>query len=86
MPTVNASMQKHDHKARRVIKIDAFAYIKDSTALLVTKGIGVLDKQENDTFDEALDLRNCCGHPGKYESGIKKVSGFIENVVSIPFS
>lgn len=81
-----AAIQKHDPKARGVARLDDLAYAKDSTLLLAARDLGVLDKNEKDTLQEALDLRNRCGHPGKYRPGVKKVSGFIEDVVSILFS
>ena len=80
---VTAAIQKHDPKSRRVARLDDFAYVKDSVVLLAAKELGVLDKHEKDTLEEALGLRNRCGHPGKYSPGAKKVSGFIEDVVSI---
>jgi hypothetical protein len=83
--TVTAALQKHDPKARKVSTVDHFAYIKDRTVLLGALELGVLDKSEKDTLQEALDLRNRCGHPGKYKPGAKKVSSFIEDVVSILF-
>jgi hypothetical protein len=84
-PAVTAAVQKHDPKARPVNKLDDFAYVKDSVALLAAKDLGLLDKNEKNTLEEALDLRNRCGHPGKYKPGVKKVSSFIEDVVSILF-
>jgi hypothetical protein len=54
--------------------------------LLAAKDLGQLDKNQKDTLEEALDLRNRCGHPGKYKPGVKKVSSYIEDIVSIVFS
>jgi len=82
---LNAALQKHDPKARAVSTIDHFSYIKDKTSLLAAQELGELDKGEKDTLEENLNLRNRCGHPGKYRPGVKKVSSFIEDVVSIVF-
>ena len=30
--------------------------------------------------------RNRCGHPGKYKPGVKQVSSFIEDIISIVFA
>ncbi len=76
---------KHDPKARKVSRIDDFAYIKDKITLLAALEVGLIDKSEKDTLQEALDLRNRCGHPGKYMPGVKRTSSFIEDVVSIVF-
>lgn len=83
---VTAAVQKHDPKARLVSKIDDFAYVKEAVQLLAAMGLGILDKSEKDTLEEALDLRNRCGHPSKYQPGVKKVSAFVEDVTSILFA
>jgi hypothetical protein len=85
-PAVTGALQKHDPKSRGISKLDDFAYVKDSVALLAARDLGDLDKNQRDTLEEALDLRNRCGHPGKYKPGVKKVSSFLEDVVSIVFS
>lgn len=79
------AIRKHDPKARAVSRIDDFAYIKDNTTLLAAKELGIIDKSEKDTLNEALNLRNRCSHPGKYMPGAKKVSAFVEDVTSIVF-
>ena len=82
---MSAALQRHDPKARNVSSLDHFAYIKDKTMLLGAQELGVIDKNEKDTLEEALNLRNRSGHPSKYKPGIKKASSFIEDVVSIVF-
>jgi hypothetical protein len=84
--TLNSAIKKHDPKARDIRRLDDFAYVKDSLTLLAAKELGVIDKNQKDTLEEALGLRNRCGHPSKYIPGIKKVSAFIEDLVSIVFS
>ena len=83
---LNAAIKKHDPKARDVNRIDHFAYIKDKTTLLAAVELGILDKNEKGILEEALNLRNKCGHPGKYKPGPKKVSSYIEDVVNIVFT
>lgn len=80
---VNAAIQKHDSKARQVTKQDDFQYIKDKIFLLAAEGVGVLDKAERTTLEDALDLRNKCGHPTKYSPGPAKAKSFIEDVTGI---
>lgn len=82
-PILNAATQKHDPKARRVSKIEDFAYIKDKTLLLACGDLGVVDKGERGTLEDALNLRNRCGHPTKYKPGAAKASSFIEDVVGV---
>lgn len=83
---VTAAVQRHDPKARPVKGLDDFAHVKDATALLAAKDLGILDKNQKDTLTEALNLRNRCGHPGKYRPGVKKVSAFVEDITSIVFA
>lgn len=83
---VTAALQKHDPRARAVKSLDDFAHVKDATALLAAKELGILDKNQKDTLTEALNLRNRCGHPGKYRPGVKKVSAFVEDITSIVFA
>ena len=82
---LNAALTKHDPKARAVNKVEDFAYIRDATALLAFQELGIIDKGEKTTLEEALDLSNRCGHPTKYVPGIKKASSFIEDVLGIVF-
>jgi len=83
---VTAAVLKHDPKARPIKTLDDFAHVKDSVTLLAAKDLGVLDKNQKDTLNEALNLRNRCGHPGKYRPGAKKVSAFVEDITSIVFA
>lgn len=82
---VNAAILPHDPKARQVKKQDDFQYIKDKVFLLAAEGVGVLDKAERTTLEDALDLRNKCGHPTKYSPGPAKTKSFIEDVTGIVF-
>ena len=84
-PQVNAAIQVHDSRARQVKKLDDFQYVKESVLLLAAEGVGVLDKAQRNTLEENLNLRNKCGHPNKYDPGIKKASSFIEDVTGIIF-
>jgi hypothetical protein len=86
LPQINSAIQIHDPKARQVKKLDDFQYIKESILLLAAEGVGVLDKAERSTLEENLNLRNKCGHPNKYDPGIKKASSFIEDVSGILFT
>jgi hypothetical protein len=82
---VNASALKYDKNARRIKTVDDLEYLKESTLLLVAQDLGIYDKNEKGILSDALELRNKCGHPGKYTVGPKKVSAFIEDVVGVVF-
>jgi hypothetical protein len=82
---VSAAIQKHDPKARPIKSIDDFAYSKEAAQLLAALDLGLFDKSQKDTLTDALNLRNKCGHPSKYKPGAKKVSAFVEDIISIVF-
>jgi hypothetical protein len=82
---VAAAVNKHDPKARPVAKVDDFSFVKEKTALLAFGELGMLDKSQRGVLEDALNLRNRCGHPTKYEPGVKRVSSFIEDVVGVVF-
>lgn len=79
------ALLKYDPKARTVKSIDDFAYIKDATLLLACQDLGIFDKSQRETAEESLRLRNRCGHPAKYTPKEKKVSSYIEDLVSVVF-
>ncbi|MDO9485390.1 MAG: hypothetical protein Q7K25_04945 [Actinomycetota bacterium] len=83
--TLNAAIAKHDPKAKSIAKIEDFAAIKDVTTLIAARELGLIDKGEWQTLGENLSLRNRCGHPTKYTPGVKKTSGFVEDVVGIVY-
>jgi hypothetical protein len=82
---VTTALQRHDNRARQVRTIDDFALSKETHHLQVAQDLGLIDKGQKTTLDEALDLRNRCGHPSKYQPGVKKVSSFLEDVIGIVF-
>lgn len=83
---LNTALQKHYKNAKKVTRIDHFAYIREKIQILAAQELGIFDKNEKDTLEEALNLRNRCGHPGKYIPGNKKVSSFIEDVTNVVLS
>jgi len=82
----NSAIQKHDPKAKPMAKLDDLVLVKEATLLLASQDLGLFDKNQKSVLEECLNLRNKCGHPGKYKIGPKKVSSFIEDVVNIVFS
>ncbi len=83
---VTAAVQKHDPKAKPVNKLDDLVLVKESVLLLAAQDLGIFDKNQRTVLEGCLDLRNKCGHPGKYKVGPKKVGGFIEDVIGIVFA
>lgn len=82
---INAAIRKHDPKSRQLSRVEDFAYVKDKTTLLALQDLGIVDKGERTTLEEALNLRNRCGHPTRYRPREKKVSSYIEDVTGIAF-
>jgi hypothetical protein len=82
---VNAALLKFDSKAKNVTKVDDLVLVKESTLLLAAQELGLYDKNQRGVLEDCLNLRNKCGHPGKYKAGPKKVSSFIEDLVGIVF-
>lgn len=83
---VTTAVQRHDPKAKQIKSVDDFAYVKESVQLLAARDLSLIDKSQKDALEDALDLRNRCGHPSKYRPGAKKVAAFIEDVVAIVFA
>jgi hypothetical protein len=83
---VNAAISKQDPKARRLKKAEDFAFIRDRTFLDASTELGILDKGEKDVLVEALNLRNRCGHPTRYQPRLNKTKAFIEDIVGVVFS
>lgn len=81
----DAAVNKHDPKAKNITKVDDLVLVKESILLLAAQELGLFDKNERGALEECLNLRNKCGHPGKYKPGPKKVSSFIEDVIGIVF-
>ncbi len=82
---VSKVVVKFDPKAKPIQKVDDLALVKESVLLLSLQELGILDKNQRSVLEDCLDLRNKCGHPGKYKIGEKKVSSFIEDLVGIVF-
>jgi len=82
---VDAAVKKHDPKAKSVSKADDLVLIKEAVLLLVAQELGIFDKNQRGILEECLNLRNKCGHPGKYKLGPKKVSSFLEDLIGIVF-
>lgn len=82
---IDVALKSHFPKARTFAKKGDFAYVKDVDLLQVAQDLEILDKSQKTMLEQALDLRNTCGHPVKYQPQEKKVSGFIEDLLQIVF-
>jgi hypothetical protein len=82
-PAIDAALKSHNPKAQAFKKKDDFSAVRDSVLLQIAADLSVIDKSQRKRLTEALDLRNDCGHPSAYAPGPKKVSAFVEDLVSI---
>lgn len=82
---LNAVLVKHYTKCKHVKSIDDFAYVPDTLLIQAAQDLQLLDKSEKTVLEHALDIRNHCGHPAKYNPGAKKVSSFLEDLLSTVF-
>lgn len=85
-PDVQAAVQKHDARVKSVKKVEDFAAVGDKIFLLAARDLALIDKGQWTVLQQALDLRNQCGHPSKYRPGPKKVSALIEDLISVVFT
>lgn len=83
--SINPALTKFDPKAKLIKKSDDLVLTKESTLLLVSQELGLFDKNQRSVLEDCLNLRNRCGHPGKYKIGPKKVSSFLEDLVGVLF-
>lgn len=82
---VTNAVMKFDEKAKPIRKVDDLVLVKETVLLLSLQELGLVDKNERSVLEDCLNLRNKCGHPGKYSPGEKKVSSFIEDLTGIVF-
>ena len=71
---VTTAVRRHQQNAGTMTSVDDLVKVKESTLLLAAQDLSIFDKNEKDVLENyCLDLRNKCGHPGKYKPGEKKV-------------
>jgi len=83
---VTQAIRKHDPRARDVKGVNDFAHVQDSKELLAFEALEIIDKAERQILEEALGLRNKCGHPTRYRPGEAKLAGYLEDVIGIVYT
>lgn len=86
LSSLNQFIKKHKPKAKEIRKLDDFAYVNDQVILNVSQDLGEFDKNETAILGHCLDLRNKCGHPGKYRPEALRVTAFMEDLVTVVFA
>jgi site-specific recombinase XerD len=81
---INTELKKIYPKAKDIKVIEDFEYIKDEFLLDLACNIKVLDKTiKEELKNTCLDLRNKCGHPGKYKPKAQKIKAFVEDIIGM---
>lgn len=83
--SIEAALQAHNPKAKFKKKGD-LENVKDADLLQIAHDMEIFDKSQKKRLLEALDLRNSCGHPGRYHVGDRKAHSFLEDVVATVWS
>ena len=86
LDNVNEEIRRHQPKAKEVRKIDDFAYINDSTILIVARDLGLWDKGEHQIVEQALQIRNQCGHPSRFKVSVSRSRSLIEELFGLVFT
>lgn len=86
LSSLNHFIKKYKPKAKDIRSIDDFANLNDRLVLDVSQDLGEFDKNEKTMLVHCLDLRNKCGHPGKYKPESFRVAAFMEDLVAIVFT
>jgi integrase len=81
--SLNQAISRHVNNAKQIATEDDFAFIKESIVLRVTVDLGVFDKNQKKVLEDCLDIRNSCGHPGKYNPTETKAKAYIEDIINI---
>lgn len=80
---VNASITSRNANAKPLAKKDDLVKINEAELLNVAEDVGVIDKAEHKILAQALDTRNQCGHPNKYDPGVAKVKSHVEDIAGV---
>lgn len=74
----NAEAARRDQKWRAAKTVDDLARMKELDFLNILEAISVLGKNVRQELQNALQLRNACGHPSTLKIGAAKVASHIE--------
>lgn len=82
LATVNSELKKIYANSKQIKVIDDFEYIKDEYLLDLACNLKIYDKTIKGILkNNCLDLRNKCGHPGRYKPKQLKIKGFVEDII-----
>lgn len=80
---VNASASNRNANAKPLTSKNDLAKYREVELLLIAQDVGVIDKAQHTILGQALDTRNQCGHPNRYQPGVTKVKSHIEDIAGV---
>lgn len=81
LPQFNAEAARRDPKWKDSKTSDDLSRMKEYDMLNVLEAISVIGKNVKQELQNALQLRNGCGHPNSLQIGIRKVAAHIETLI-----
>jgi len=77
----NNEASKRDSKWKQAKNSDDLSRMKEHEFLNVLEAISVIGKNVKQELQNALQLRNGCGHPNSLQIGVRKVAAHIETLI-----
>ncbi|MEJ0106207.1 MAG: hypothetical protein WDO19_28270 [Bacteroidota bacterium] len=78
LTSFNAEAIRRDAKWKSAVTADDLSKMKEHDFLNILESISVIGKNVKGELQNALTLRNGCGHPNSLKIGVKRVSSHIE--------
>lgn len=74
----NIEAKRRNNKWKDATNIDGLTRMKEFDFLQILETISIIGKNTKNELEQALKLRNSCGHPSTLKIGFKKVEAHIE--------
>ena len=85
----NAEARKRDVKWKDAKNPDDLSRMKEYDLLQVIEALSIIGRNTKQDLEQALKLRNACGHPNSFKLGANKVAAHLETLalnVYVPFT
>jgi hypothetical protein len=85
----NAEATKRDAKWKAAKNADDLGRMKEHDFLQIIEALSIIGKNTKHELEQALKLRNACGHPNSFKLGANKVAAHLETLalnVYVPFT
>lgn len=74
----NMEAKRRNDKWKDASNIDGLSRMKEYDFLQILEAISIIGKSTKCELEQALNLRNSCGHPSTLKIGVKKIEAHIE--------